>query len=335
MRRNIIPFWFWNARWVALPQSILPALVAVCLGYSSPNFSWLMAILSVFGVAFGHLGINLLDDFFDYKKDNQAVRDRLNSRGIRARIAKCAYLTSGEVTVKQLFFVASLCCVIALLLGTIIFFERGEIILILCAITAFLGICYSGLPFRFSYHGLGELIIGLVFGPLLMMGVYVSACGEIAYQLFFISIPVGLLVANIVYTHSVIDFEADKAMNKKTLAVLLNKKSRMNAVSFLFIFLPFIIILFGIFLHILSFWYLFVFAVLYMAIALFRMILLFQRNAQQKIKPKWWMGNMENWKNIEAVGIDWFMIRWYLARNLLVFFCLIIVIVSLVLKIRI
>ena len=329
MGNNTFSFWMWNARWVALPQSILPALVAICLAYPSPDFSWMMAVLAVFGVAFGHLGINLLDDFFDYKKDNQAVRDRLNSTGIRARIAKCNYITSGQVTVRQLFLMASLLCGIALLFGAVIFFERGKIILIISAITAFLGLCYSGRPFRFSYHGLGELIIGLVFGPLLMWGVYVSAGGLDYSQLFFISIPIGLLVTNIVYTHSVIDFEADKAMNKRTLAVLLNRKSLMNTVSFFFIFLPFAVILIGIFLKILPIGYLFVFLVLYLAVALYRLILLFQRNAQQKITPKWWWGPMENWKNIETAGIDWFMIRWYLARNLLVFFCLIIIIVSL------
>jgi len=326
---NKLYFWLWNARWVALPQSILPALVAICLAHTSPNFSWGMAVLAVFGVAFGHLGINLLDDFFDYKKDNQAVRDRLNSTGIRARIAKCHYITSGEVSIRQLFWVASILCGIALLLGMIIFFERGKIILIISVITAFLGLCYSGRPFRFSYHGMGELVIGLVFGPLLMWGVYVSAGGLDYSQLFFISIPIGLLVTNIVYTHSIIDFEADKAMNKRTLAVLLNRKSLMNIISFLFIFFPFIVVLIGIFLQILSLWYLFVFLVFYMAITLFRYILLFQRNAQQKIKPKWWMGPMENWKNIEAAGIDWFMIRWYLARNLITFFCIFTIFASL------
>jgi 1,4-dihydroxy-2-naphthoate octaprenyltransferase len=329
-----IRFWLWNARWVALPQSILPALVAICLACTSPNFSWVMAILAVFGVAFGHLGINLLDDFFDYKKDNQAVRDRLNSTGIRARIAKCHYITSGEVSVRQLFWVASSLCIIALLLGIIIFFERGKIILIISAITAFLGLCYSGRPFRFSYHGLGELVIGLVFGPLLMMGIYFAACGDPSMkekQLIFISIPIGLLVTNIVYTHSVIDFEADKAMEKKTLAVILKQKNRMNAVSFIILFSPFAIILAGIILAILPVGYLFTFIALFHAIYLFKLILDFQKGEKTTISPRRWMGPMERWEGIKTAGIDWFMIRWYMARNLLMLFSLLIIIISLIL----
>jgi len=328
-RLYLFLFWLKNARCVALPQSMLPAGVAMALAYPSPDFSWGWAVLAVVGVAFGHLGINLWDDYFDYKKYDQNIRNRLSSIGIRARIAKCDYLTSDEANTKQLFFAASFFCAIALLIGIIIFAQRGAFILIISVITALLGIGYSGTPFRFSYRGLGEVVIGLVFGPLLMAGVYLSACGNLSVQLLFISIPVGLLVANIVYTHSVIDFEADKAMKKKTLAVLLAKKNIVNFVSFLFIFLPFLFIGIGIFLKILPVGYALVFAVLYMAIYLFRIILLFQSELRKKIQPKWWMGAMENWKQIEAAGIDWFMIRWYLARNLLVLFCLFIVIASL------
>jgi len=332
MRNDIFLFWVRNARYMALPQSLLPAGVAICLAATSTelsaDFSGSLAVFAIIGVAFGHLGINLWDDYFDYRKDNQSIRNRLNSSGIRARIAKCDYLKSGEANMKQLFVAASVFSAIALLMGAIIFFKRGEIILIISAITALMGIGYSGSPFKFSYRGLGEVIIGLVFGPLLMAGVYFSACNTLSPELLFVSIPIGLLVTNVVYTHSVIDYEADKAMNKKTLAVLLVKKSRMNFVSFLIIFLPFLIIGAGIIFKILSVWYAFVFLVLFMAIYLFRIILRFQKGLQEKIQPKWWMGNMENWKKIEAAGIEWFMIRWYLARNLLTFFCLIIIIIS-------
>ena len=329
MQNNPFLFWLKNARCVALPQSMLPAWVAICLAYSSPDFSWILAILAVLGVAFGHLGINLWDDYFDYKKDHQAIRNRLKNSGIRSRTAKCNYLISNEASLRQLFFAASFCCFAALSIGIIIFAQRGAFILIISGVTALLGFCYSAPPFRFSYHGLGELIIGLVFGPLLMSGVYYAACGNLSPQLLFLSIPIGLLVANIVYTHSAIDFEADKALNKKTLAILLRQKNAVIFVSFLLNVLPFLLIGLGIFLKIISIYYAFVFVIFFGAIYLFWIIWQFQNGQREKIRPKWWMGPMENWQKIEAEGIDWFMIRWYLARNLLVFFCLIIVIASL------
>jgi len=330
MKSNLFWFWFENARWVALPQSGVPALLAICLAIPSPNFSWYLALFALLGVMFGHLGINLWDDYFDYKKSDQMVRNRLSSNGIRARIAKCDYLTSGQATLKELAWAASIICMISLVFGAAIFAERGYIILIIALITAFFGISYSGFPFRFSYHGLGELVIGTVFGPLLMIGVYIAACGAYSLQdlapIFFISIPVGLLVTNIVYTHSVIDFEADYSMNKKTLAVILKRKNSMNIVSFLFIFGPFIIILTGVIVKILPVGYLSVFLALFHAIYLFKLILIFQKDKQRTFPPRRWMGPMEKWEGIMTAGIDWFMIRWYMARNLLILFSLLIII---------
>jgi len=334
MRTNLFSFWFDNSRWVALPQSGVPALLAICLAIPSPTFSWYLAVLALFGIMFGHLGINLWDDFFDYKKNDQIVRDRLNSKGIRARIDKCYYINAQGATVKQLGWVATLLCFIALALGTVIFMERGYLILVFALITAFFGINYSGPPFRFSYHGLGELVIGMVFGPLLMMGVYFAACGDASMkelQLVFISIPIGLLVTNIVYTHSIIDCEADKALNKKTLAVILKQKKYMNFVSFLMIFSPFLIILSGVILNILPAAYLFTFLALFHAYYLYKLILDFQKNRNIIVSPQKWMGPMERWKEITDGGIEWFMIRWYMARNLLIFFSLLIILIFLTL----
>ena len=59
--------WFQNARPISLPQSMLPALTAVALSYGKAEFSWIAALASVIGVALVHLGLNLLDDWFDYK----------------------------------------------------------------------------------------------------------------------------------------------------------------------------------------------------------------------------------------------------------------------------
>ena len=334
MRTNLFSFWFENARWVALPQSGVPALLAICLAIPSPNFSWYLAVLALLGIMFGHLGINLWDDFFDYKKNDQIVRDRLNSTGIRARIDKCHYISSGGATVKQLGWAASVFCIIALIFGTFIFIERGYLILVFALLTAFFGISYSGLPFRFSYHGLGELVIGVVFGPLLMMGIYFAACGDYSMkemQLVFISIPIGLLVTNIVYTHSVIDCEADKALNKKTLAVILKQKTNMNVASFLLIFSPFIIILTGVISKILPAGYLFTFFALFHACYLYKLIHDFQKNKNISLAPQKWMGPMEKWKEITEAGIEWFMIRWYMARNLLILFSLLIIIIFLTL----
>ena len=81
-----------------------------------------------------------------------------------------------------------------------------------------MGISYSGKPLRLGYYGYGELLIGLMFGPLLMIGVQYAACGVLDGRIVLVGIAVGLLVTNILYSHSVLDAQADAQMEKLTLA---------------------------------------------------------------------------------------------------------------------
>lgn len=327
---NRIHFWCKNARWNSLPQSMLPALLAVSLAFGQEGFSWGYAFLAVVGVISGHLGINLFDDYFDYRKKGTEFRDKLAGEGIRSRIAKCSYITSGAATLRQLRTACLVFCGIALLIGYAIFLKRGEVILYIASITALLGVSYSGTPLRLSYRGLGELQVGLMFGPLLMAGVYYAACGQLHPSVWFISVPVGLLVANILYTHSILDFEPDKRAGKKTLAVLLNHKKAMLVALGILLFGPFLIVVYGTIAAYLSCCYLWVLLVLPMAFGLFYLMVEYVRHPDKVFYPRFWMGPMNDWKRIEKSGIEWFMVRWYLARNLLSFFCLIVLIIDFV-----
>jgi 1,4-dihydroxy-2-naphthoate octaprenyltransferase len=45
------------------------------------------------------------------------------------------------------------------------------------------------------------------------------------------------------------------------------------------------------------------------------------------------MGPMGDWENYKKAGLVWFLFRWLMARNLVTFFCLFLVIVNIVLSI--
>ena len=93
---NKISFWFRNARPISLPQSMLPALTAVALSAGTGNFSWIAAVVCVIGVMFAHLGMNLLDDWFDYYKGSGEARLKTATEGFRGRMTKYPYITSGD-----------------------------------------------------------------------------------------------------------------------------------------------------------------------------------------------------------------------------------------------
>ncbi|MDU1904899.1 MAG: prenyltransferase [Dysgonomonas sp.] len=325
-------FWFRNARPQSLPQSVMPAILAVFLAYPYAGFSVFLGILGVLGVIFGHLGLNLFDDYFDYRKKKTDYRDQMQHKGFRARIGKCLYLNDGSATIGHLLVASCAFCAIAVLIGAIILYYRGIGIFYFMIPTAVLGISYSASPFKFSYRGLGEILIGIMFGPMTMMGTFYAACGIIDPMIVLISIPVGLLVANIVYVHSIMDFEPDKEVGKRTLAVLLNNKKGMLVALSVILFAPYFIISFGIVSGYISVYYCLLLLTLPLALYLFYMMREFTVNPDRKFEPRKWMGPMANWDRLQAIGIDWFMIRWYLARNLLSSFCLIIIVLSIIAK---
>ena len=319
---ELLRFWIKNARYHALGQSVLPSFLAVSLALGQPNFSPCLALMAWFGVTMGHLGCNLFDDYFDFRVRNTSFRNTMDREGMRARIAKCQYLTSGEATLGQLLAASCVYCGLSLLAGLLIWLQRGDPILIIALSTAFLGLAYSGWPLRLSYHGFGELLVGLVFGPMLMSGVYYAACGSLDSSILFIAAPVGLLVMNIVYVHSIMDYEPDKKVGKKTLAVLVDSRRLMLAILALVLLLPYLLIVIGMAAGKLSPANALVFLTLPLAVMLFMFMLQYVRDPQKPVRRRFWMGPMNGWNRVLANGIDWFMLRWFMARNLLLFFCL-------------
>ncbi|MDR1739989.1 MAG: prenyltransferase, partial [Bacteroidales bacterium] len=122
----------------------------------------------------------------------------------------------------------------------------------------------------------------------------------------------------------------DKSVEKKNLAVLIGNQKINLAIDAIFNFAPVLILVSGVIWAGLSPYYLFTLLITYMPIALFRMMYWFVKNPSKKFEHKKWMGLFQSWENIKKYGLEWYMIRWFLARNYVTFFCIIIIVVSLV-----
>lgn len=324
-----IKFWFNNARPISLPQSLLPALTATVLSYGG-EFNWLAAISSITGVIFLHLAFNLIDDWFDYKEGSAEARQKVANEGFRGRMIKYPYLTSGDATHSDLLKATLAFLFIAAAAGAAVVAIRGWMILAWAAAALIIGTSYSGKPFRLGFHGLGELVIFVMFGPLLMTGVYYAITGTVDWKITWLSISVGMLVTNIVYSHSVLDAIPDKKMGKKTMAHLMGSGKGQITFSALLNTLPYLLVAVGVILGQLHPAYLAVFLVLPVSLWLVKSLNDFVNNKNVAIEPKKWMGPMGDFEKYRKAGIDWFLLRWLTARNIVMMFCLVIIIVNLI-----
>lgn len=330
MMIRTIRFWFQNARPVSLPQSLLPALTAVALSYGGTEFDWIAAGASVLGVVFLHLALNLLDDWFDYRVGSAEARQKVANEGIRGRIIKYPYLTSGEATPSQLLGAVVVMLLLAASMGAIVAVVRGPLVLWWIALAFLIGVSYSGGPLKLGFRGLGELVIFVMFGPLLMTGVYYSVTGTLGWNIVWLSVAVGLLVANIVYSHSVLDSVPDKKMGKKTMAHLMGSDRGQIVLSALLNVLPYVMVVVGVALGQMHFAYLAVLVIAPVSLWLVGSLNDFLRGRETPAVPKRWLGPMGDFDKYRQAGIDWFMLRWLTARNIVTMFCILLIIVNLI-----
>ncbi len=87
-----------------------------------------------------------------------------------------------------------------------------------------ISIMYTLPPFKLCYRGLGEAAVALTFGPLIVSGGYLLFAGRIDILPLLVSLPVGLVVANILLINEFPDYEADLAGGKRNLVVTLGKR---------------------------------------------------------------------------------------------------------------
>ena len=328
--RKSISFWWSNARPISLPQSLLPALTAVALSIGAAEFNWIAALASVAGVIFLHLGLNLMDDWFDYKEGSAEARAKVANEGFRGRMIKYPYLTSNDATPSQLLKAIAVFMGIAAIMGAVAILARDLKILWWVAAGLVIGVSYSGGPLKLGYRGLGELVIFLMFGPFLMTGAYYAITGAVDWKIGCLSIAVGLLVTNIVYSHSVLDSVPDQKMGKKTMAHLMGSAKGQIVFSALLNTLPYLIVAAAVIFGKMHPAYLAVLLVFPVSMWLVGSLNDFVNNREVPIEPKKWMGPMGDFDKYRKAGIDWFLLRWLTARNIVTFFCTIIIVVNLI-----
>ncbi len=326
-------------------QSMMPAVLAAVMAAGRDGFSLPLAVCAVVGVACAHLAMNLADDWFDYKSDMMGDRQKVIRKGFRAMTVKYPYLTDGSESLRSLAAAIASFSAVACAFGVAIFAVRtGQNgfcgpqgswwIAAIVAVTAFLGAFYSAPPLKLAFHGLGEIIIGLIFGPLLMMGVFYASAGEMSAEIVWISIPVGLLVLNILYTHSFIEKAGDAESGKMTLALLAGSDRTGLAIAYIANLLPFVLIAASVSLGGLHPLYLLTLLSLPRAIWLCRSLKGFAAGYQEvPEKPAFWLGPMMEWGPVREAGVDWFLMRWMTARNTLSGFCTMVCIAKLILLI--
>ena len=193
---------------------LVGAAVANFLGY---DVSWGWLGLTVLGGSLLHIGTNTANDYFDHTSGT----DEANYNYMVPYSGGSRSIQMGLISAKGMLTVSLVAFLLSAVVGVPLIQKAGMDVLWLGLIGFVSGFFYTAPPFRFaSRKGLGELLIGLNFGPLMVAGSALVQTGQILPEALLAGIPIGLLVAAIVYVNEFPDHDGDKATGKDTLIVV-------------------------------------------------------------------------------------------------------------------
>jgi 1,4-dihydroxy-2-naphthoate octaprenyltransferase len=200
---------------------IVPALLGAVIAWSEGIFHAGYFFLTLVGITSINIGFNMSNDYFDHLSGTDAINRELTPFSGGSRV-----IQDGVLTAKQVLMGSALSYLVGILIGLYLAAARGWLILGLGVAGVFLAVFHNAPPIRL-YHlgpGVGELAVGIGCGPLVVLGSYYVQAQSLHYEALWASIPVGLLIAAVLYVNEFPDYEADKAVGKKTLPVVLGRE---------------------------------------------------------------------------------------------------------------
>jgi len=219
MQSNVFKKWFVASRAPFSITVVLPGLLGIVGAWHDGAFDPVIAALTLVGLFFANLGTNLTNDYFDYKSGVDLL-----DQGRRYKPGAEVLLADGlnpRVVLGSAFF----CLGVTAVCGASIVVVYRPAILVFGFIGLFIAYFYTAPPFKFGYRGLGEIVAGAACGPLTVLGAYFAQTGSLTPFMVLISVPVGVLVASILYIVNVPDAEADAGAEKKTISVRFGRHS--------------------------------------------------------------------------------------------------------------
>ncbi len=325
MKRNF----FELTRAYSIQMSIMPWFVAVCFAsFTMPQM--LDVLLTLIVVVCLHLGANLLDDYIDVKMEAKKFGGDLSKISFNIGKNKAELILKGAYSMFEVAFIIFILFAIPAIIGVYYTILYGPVIPLLALATLALCALY---PISTKY-GLGEVIVGFLFGPMLTFGTYFVLTGpypfEIGYYtLGYFSISLAFLTMVLLHTHALMDFDYDIQRGRKTLCTVFKTKANALYTLGVLILLAYLNIVYLIGFGVLSRSFLLVFLTIPIALKLVKSMGDYINVRDVALEPKWWMGPMEGWQEICARNNQYFMFRFYLARNLMFGFALIASIVCL------
>lgn len=216
-----IALWIRAARAPFFTATVVPVLLGVAIhvqrgGQVAPG----LFLLTLLGALLIHAATDLSNDYFDHLSGADDINTEITPFSAGTRV-----IQEGLLAPRQILAAALLCWGLAIPIGLYLdYVSPGHVILILGVIGIAASFAYTAPPVKLCYRGWGELAVGMNFGPLMAIGAYYVQAGALDLGVVLASLPVGVIIATVLYINQFPDYVADHAAGKLNLVARLGRE---------------------------------------------------------------------------------------------------------------
>ena len=236
--KSRILLWMRAVRAPFFTAAVVPVALGAVIAYNdlatagaADSFSWTMFWLAMIGGILAQAGTNMGNDYFDHTSRNDEYNKLASPFNGGSRMIQAGLMAPWKVLFATLFsFAATIAIgleINRMLTGA---YFGSSVLLWVGFFGVALGVFYTWNPVRLSYHGWGELAIGLGFGPVMVVGTHYvltynfieTTAATWGWEVpLLASLPVGILIMLVVWINQFQDVPADKKAGKNTWVVRL------------------------------------------------------------------------------------------------------------------
>jgi 1,4-dihydroxy-2-naphthoate octaprenyltransferase len=233
-KKSKFTLWLKELRLQFCTASVLPVIVGTALAWSyTQQFNLTLFLLASCSIALFQMGSNVSNDYFDNVTKNDWLNNNPTPFSGGSRLIQKKLLTGKEVFIGSLIIFTT-----GAALGLIIVMITKSIFVLLLGIIGILGgFFYTATPLKLGYRTAGEITIGILFGILPVWGAYYIQTKIFDSAFILPGLIVAILIFQIIYANEFPDFNADSAVGKKTLVVVLGIKKAAAFYNTMLIFL--------------------------------------------------------------------------------------------------
>lgn len=227
---DVVSKWLIATRSAVTTVTLYSAVIGGLLAWRDGVFAWLPWLITALGLFVAHGTNNLLNDYTDYTRGVDKDNYFRTQYGVHPLVQ--GFWTKSQQI--QWFLVSGL---IAVLAGFYALFYTGfnSVVIGLFVFGALVLLFYT---WPLKYWALGELAIFLIWGPIMIAGVYLVLSGRWDWNVALAGVPFGLSVASINVSKHIDKMQDDKAKGVGTFPVRVGQTfARVtNIAMFLFIY---------------------------------------------------------------------------------------------------